>query len=81
MAAALAHCGADVVISSRKADACELVAHELAEASGRKVWPRPCNVGHWDDLQGFVEDVYDEMGAAPRSTAPCRSSVASTAGW
>jgi len=62
MASALARCGADVVISSRKTDACEMVAAEVAAESGRKAWSRACHVGHWDEIAGFVDDVYDEMG-------------------
>lgn len=62
MASALARCGADVVISSRRADACELVAREVTRESGRKAWARACHVGHWDEIESFVDDVYDEMG-------------------
>jgi NAD(P)-dependent dehydrogenase (short-subunit alcohol dehydrogenase family) len=62
MASALARCGADVVITSRKADACELTAKEVAAESGRRTFARACHVGRWDDIDGLVADVYDEMG-------------------
>lgn len=62
MASALARCGADLVITSRKAAACELTAKEVRDETGRKAWPRACHVGHWDEIEGFVDDVYAEMG-------------------
>ena len=46
MALALAARGADVIITSRKADACEAVAAEI-EALGREALPFGCHVGHW----------------------------------
>ena len=46
MALALAARGADVIITSRKADACEAVAAEI-EALGRRAMAYGCRVGHW----------------------------------
>jgi len=61
MALALAERGADVVIASRKLDACEEVAGEI-EAMGRKAMAYACHVGHWDELSGLVDAVYERFG-------------------
>ena len=61
MVLAFAGCGADVVISSRKLDACESVASEI----DRRLEARPavgCNVGNWDELDGLVDAAYAEFG-------------------
>jgi NAD(P)-dependent dehydrogenase (short-subunit alcohol dehydrogenase family) len=62
MAMAFAQAGADVVVSSRRLDACETVAAEIRAATGRRAVPRACHVGHWDEIQGFADGVYDELG-------------------
>jgi NAD(P)-dependent dehydrogenase (short-subunit alcohol dehydrogenase family) len=61
MALAFATAGADVVIASRKADACEAVAQEVRKL-GRRALPHACHVGHWDALPGLVEAAYREFG-------------------
>lgn len=61
MALALAARGADVVVTSRKADACESVAAEI-EALGRQALAYGCHVGHWDELEGLVDAAYDKFG-------------------
>lgn len=61
MALALAERGADVVITSRKLDACEEVAAEV-EAMGRKAMAYACHVGHWDEIGGLVDAVYERFG-------------------
>jgi NAD(P)-dependent dehydrogenase (short-subunit alcohol dehydrogenase family) len=53
IAEAMAAQGAQVVISSRKADACELVAEEIEAGGGRAV-AIPCNISHKDQLQELV---------------------------
>lgn len=50
----MAKCGAKVVISSRKADACEQVANEL-KAAGYEALAVPCHVGRKEDLQHLVD--------------------------
>jgi NAD(P)-dependent dehydrogenase (short-subunit alcohol dehydrogenase family) len=62
MAMAFAQAGADVVVSSRRLDACETVAAEIRAATGRRAVPRACHVGHWDEIQDFADGVYDELG-------------------
>ena len=61
MVLAFADAGADVVITSRKLDACKAVAAEV-EAMGRRALPVACHVGHWDDIDGLVEQAYDTFG-------------------
>jgi NAD(P)-dependent dehydrogenase (short-subunit alcohol dehydrogenase family) len=62
MAMAFAQAGADVVVCSRRLDACEAVAAEIKAATGRSAVARACHVGHWDEIAEFVDDVYDELG-------------------
>jgi NAD(P)-dependent dehydrogenase (short-subunit alcohol dehydrogenase family) len=61
IADAFAAAGADVVVVSRKADACEQVAAELL-ARGDRALACPCHVGRWADLDGLVETVYATYG-------------------
>jgi NAD(P)-dependent dehydrogenase (short-subunit alcohol dehydrogenase family) len=53
--------GAAVVVVSRNEDACEEVAAELRAAGGRAVG-LACHVGHWHELEAFVDRVYDHFG-------------------
>lgn len=61
MAKAFASCGADIVISSRKADACERAAQELRAAGGR-VAVVPAHVGRWEDVSGLAEAAWASFG-------------------
>ena len=61
MALALAARGADVIITSRKADACEAVAAEI-EALGRRAMAYGCHVGHWAEIDAMVEAAYERFG-------------------
>jgi NAD(P)-dependent dehydrogenase (short-subunit alcohol dehydrogenase family) len=61
MVAAFARCGAEVIVVSRRRDACEEVAAEVRELGGRAV-ARPCHIGHWDELEPLVEGIYEELG-------------------
>ena len=58
----MANAGARVVISSRKADACDKVVAEFA-ARGHEALALPCNVGRKEDLQGMVSGVLERWGA------------------
>jgi NAD(P)-dependent dehydrogenase (short-subunit alcohol dehydrogenase family) len=58
---AFADAGADVVITSRKLDACAAVAAEV-EAKGRRALPVACHIGHWDEIDGLVERAYATFG-------------------
>ncbi|HVY11856.1 MAG TPA: glucose 1-dehydrogenase [Mycobacteriales bacterium] len=62
VAEGLARAGADVVIASRKLEACERAATEVADSTGRRVLPVRCHVGEWDDCDALVETVYRELG-------------------
>ena len=55
MAFAAAHCGADVIIASRKYDACVATAEEITAATGRAALPYAVHVGRWDQLDGLVD--------------------------
>ncbi|TLX58955.1 short-chain dehydrogenase [Stutzerimonas nosocomialis] len=57
----MARCGARVVISSRKADACEQVAGELV-AAGFEALAVPCHVGRKEDLQRLVDTTLTHWG-------------------
>ncbi len=61
MALAMAERGADIVITSRKADACEEVARDI-KAMGRQSMAYGCHVGHWDEVQAMIDAVYDRFG-------------------
>lgn len=51
----LAEHGAKVVVSSRKADACEKVAADINKARGKEVAaPIPCNINYKEQLQQLV---------------------------
>jgi len=58
MVLAFADAGADIVVASRKFQSCKEVATEVEE-KGRRALPVACHVGHWDELDGLVEQAYD----------------------
>jgi NAD(P)-dependent dehydrogenase (short-subunit alcohol dehydrogenase family) len=62
VAEGLATAGADVVIASRKADACERAAEEIAAATGREALAVATHVGVWDDCDALVEATYERFG-------------------
>jgi NAD(P)-dependent dehydrogenase (short-subunit alcohol dehydrogenase family) len=57
----LARAGADVVIASRKIDACRRVADEVEEL-GRQALPHACHIGMWDQIPALVEASYKRFG-------------------
>ncbi len=61
MVLAFAKAGADVVIASRKRDACEAVAREV-EAVGRQALPVAAHVGNWDDNEKLADAAYAQFG-------------------
>ena len=61
MAKAFARHGADVIITSRKVEACQAVAAEI-EGMGRQALAVGCHVGHWDALPDLVDAAYDRFG-------------------
>jgi NAD(P)-dependent dehydrogenase (short-subunit alcohol dehydrogenase family) len=61
MATAFAQAGAEVVVVSRKQDACRDIAAGLRHA-GWRATGHACHVGHWEELDGLVEDLYRDFG-------------------
>jgi NAD(P)-dependent dehydrogenase (short-subunit alcohol dehydrogenase family) len=61
MVRGFADAGADVVIASRKLDNCKAVAAEV-EAKGRRALPVAFHVGHWDEMDGLVDEAYGTFG-------------------
>jgi NAD(P)-dependent dehydrogenase (short-subunit alcohol dehydrogenase family) len=62
MVLAFARAGADVVITSRKLDACVELADLVTAETGRSALPYACHVGHWDELPGLIEATFDRFG-------------------
>jgi len=62
MVLAFAAAGADVVITSRKLDACEALAEEVEKTTGRKALAYASHVGDWDQLDGLVDAAYQRFG-------------------
>jgi NAD(P)-dependent dehydrogenase (short-subunit alcohol dehydrogenase family) len=56
-----AKAGADIVIVSRKIEACNEVAKEV-QALGRRALPYACHIGRWGQIDTLVDDVYREFG-------------------
>jgi NAD(P)-dependent dehydrogenase (short-subunit alcohol dehydrogenase family) len=61
IALAFAEHGADIIVTSRKLDACESVAAQIA-ALGRGALAHACHIGHWYELEGLVEAAYARFG-------------------
>lgn len=62
MALALAERGANIIIASRKQDACDAVAEEV-HALGRKALPVAAHVGKWAACDALIDAAYAEFGA------------------
>jgi NAD(P)-dependent dehydrogenase (short-subunit alcohol dehydrogenase family) len=61
MALAFAEAGADVVVASRKVEACEEVAAEIRQL-GRRALAVGCHVGEWSDCEHLVARTVADMG-------------------
>ncbi len=61
MVRAFASAGAEVVVVSRKPEACDEVAAAL-RSEGLKAAGCACHVGHWDELEPLVDRVYGDFG-------------------
>jgi NAD(P)-dependent dehydrogenase (short-subunit alcohol dehydrogenase family) len=57
-----AEAGADVVIASRKLDACERAASEVAQTTGQEALPVSCHVGHWGECDTLIDTVHERFG-------------------
>ncbi|WP_176590578.1 MULTISPECIES: SDR family NAD(P)-dependent oxidoreductase [Sphingobium] len=62
MALAFARHGADVIVASRKLEACEAVAADI-RAMGMRALPVAAHVGKWNEIDGLIEAAYDHFGA------------------
>lgn len=62
MVLAFAEAGADVVIASRKLDACVALAEEVTKKTGQRALPVACNVGEWEQCDNLAEAAYEEFG-------------------
>src|SRR5262245_29747669 len=54
--------GADVVIASRKGDACEALAKEVREQTGQRALGVACHVGRWSDCDALADAAWAEFG-------------------
>lgn len=57
----LAAAGADIIVTSRKPDACEKTAAEIT-ATGRTAYPLPANVNRWSECDDLVSRAYETVG-------------------
>ena len=62
MVLAFAEHGADVVIASRKLEACEELAHEVTKQTGRRAVASAFHAGKWEQADQLAELVYAEFG-------------------
>lgn len=62
MVLAFAEHGADVVIASRKIEACEQLAAEVIERTGRRAVASAFHAGKWQQADELAELVYSEFG-------------------
>lgn len=59
---AFADAGADVVIASRKLQACESAAEQIVQSTGRKAVPVACHVGKWEDCDALIDATLKHFG-------------------
>jgi NAD(P)-dependent dehydrogenase (short-subunit alcohol dehydrogenase family) len=57
-----AQAGAHVVIASRTLSSCEAVVAEIGQAGGPPALAYAVHVGRWDQLEPFVDAVYERFG-------------------
>jgi NAD(P)-dependent dehydrogenase (short-subunit alcohol dehydrogenase family) len=62
IAQGLAEAGADLVIASRKLDACEAVAEQIRASTGVKAIAVVCHVGRWDDCEHLIAETLARFG-------------------
>lgn len=59
----LAAAGATVVVSSRKADACDAAARHVRETTGGRAETLPFHVGRWAEIDAAVDEVHERFGS------------------
>src|SRR5690349_18006584 len=62
IAEGFAAAGADVVVASRKLDACEDAAQQITAATGRTAVPIACHVGRWADCDALIDTTIARLG-------------------
>ena len=62
MVRAFAARGADVVIASRKLEACELLADEIEREHGRAALPVACNISDWGQCDALADAAQERFG-------------------
>ena len=62
MASIFASHGAEVVLASRKAEACEAAAAEICQRTGRTAVGIGCHVGKWAEIDQLIGSVYEQFG-------------------
>ncbi len=62
MARAFAAAGADLVIASRKQDACDAAAQQIADETGRRCVGAAYHAGNWEDGDRLAGLAYDTFG-------------------
>ena len=62
MVLAFAKHGADVVIASRKQEACEALAKKIVAETGQRALAFACHVGHWDQCDALCAAALDHFG-------------------
>jgi len=58
----LADAGADVVISSRNLESCQLLADEIERETGRSALAYAAHAGRWEELPGLIDAAYERFG-------------------
>lgn len=61
MALGFAEAGADIIVASRRMEACEAVAQEV-EKLGRKAMAYACHVGRWEECDALADAAYGRFG-------------------
>jgi NAD(P)-dependent dehydrogenase (short-subunit alcohol dehydrogenase family) len=62
MIQAFAAVGADVVIASRKKDACEKLAREVENQTGQRALAVGCHVANWEQCDALAKETLDHFG-------------------
>ncbi|HIF93846.1 MAG TPA: SDR family oxidoreductase [Myxococcales bacterium] len=62
MVKAFAAVGADVVIASRKKEACRELADEVERETGQRALAVGCHVGNWDECDALAKRALDHFG-------------------
>lgn len=62
MVLAFARCGADVVIASRKKEACVALAAEVEKETGQRALAVGCHVAKWDECDSLAKQALDHFG-------------------